>query len=327
VPAAIDERIRAVVAAAGVAGPVTVTDHPRSGRNRLYDVTGDGRAWIAKQSASPTESWFARTVAPGVGWVPPSLVAGADLVLSERAEGLPTALELAGRDRVAALEALADLAMPLAELHAWPTGDDVPASAAAIPQLDPVHVGVLVDSTEAARELLRRFHRRDALRDAMRVTRNSPGPTGLIHGDLKADNVLCAPGSPTIIDWELCGIGPFAWDLGSVVGSMLAMWIETADLTAPRPRDWLDRATLPYAAVVRAARRFVSDYERAASAPVPRPATTAAAAAAWLVARSWAESLQTMRVDPRLLLRLVVAEAVTLHPERLLGSPGAEGRR
>lgn len=322
VPRALDDRIRHALAAAGVTEPVTITDHPRSGRNQIVEVTGANRAWIAKRTAAPAESWFATRVAPTVGWVPPCVpIEDPDLVIAERLTDTPTVHELADRDPLAALEALVALAEPLAELHAWPTDDDMPPCAAALPELDPVHIGALVDATEPARELLRRLHRRDALRDAMRRTYVVEEPTGLIHGDLKADNVLVTPDTPTIIDWELCGSGPLAWDLGSVVGSMLAMWVDSADLDRPDAAAWLAGAAVPYERVAAAARSFVGTYRRAARRRVPGPAAITAAAATWLVARAWAESLQRLTVDPRLLLRLVVAEGAVRDPGRLLGGP------
>lgn len=319
-PSTIDDRIRAAIAASGVSEPLHITDHPRSGRNQIFDVAGTGRSWIAKRTTSAAESWFATTISPEMRWVPPTVaVEDPHLVIAERIEGSPTAHELSDDDPHAALDTLVSLAAPLAELHAWPTGDDTPLSTAALPELDPVHIGVLVDSTEPARELLRRLHRRDALRDAMRTTYTAEGPAGLIHGDLKVDNVLCTPDTPTIIDWELCGIGPLAWDLGSVVGSMLAMWVDSADLTASDPAAWLAAATVPYADVNAAARRFMDTYQDSTAEPVPDPSTIAAAAATWLVARSWAESLRRLTIDPRLLLRLVVAEGAVQRPARLLG--------
>ena len=319
-PSTIDDRIRAAIAAAGASEPLRISDHLRSGRNQIFNVAGAGRSWIAKRTASPAEAWFATTIGPGVQWVAPSVaVEDPHLVITERIDECPTAHQLSATDPHAALDTLASLAGPLAELHAWPTGDDAPQSTAALPELDPIHIGALIDSTEPARELLRRLHRRDALRSAMRATYAAEGPAGLIHGDLKIDNVLCTPRTPTIIDWELCGIGPLAWDLGSVVGSMLAMWIDSADLTRSGPAAWLAAAAVPYAEVNAAARRFMGTYQDAYAERAPDPQTIAAAAATWLVARSWAESLQRLTIDPRLLLRLVVAEGAALRPTRLLG--------
>lgn len=320
VPRALDDRIREALTAAGVSEPVALADHPRSGRNQIVEVTGDGRAWIAKRTQAPAEAWFAATVAPSVSWAPRCVpVEDPDLVIVERLTDAATVHELAGSDPDAALDALVDLAEPLAELHAWPTDDDTPPCAAALPELDPVNVVAVIDATEPAREVLRRLHRRDALREAMRRTYVVEEPIGLIHGDLKSDNVLVAAGTPTLIDWELCGTGPLAWDLGSVVGSMLAMWVDSADLDAPDAGAWLAGAAVPYEQVADASRRFTERYRVAARGPVPDPGAIAAAAATWLVARAWAESLQRLTVDPRLLLRLVVAEGAVRHPARLLG--------
>ncbi len=48
---------------------------------------------------------------------------------------------------------------------------------------------------------------------------------GLIHGDLKISNVLftddLTPEDPLVVDWELAGIGDVAWDLASIVHSII----------------------------------------------------------------------------------------------------------
>ncbi|MGI3902019.1 MAG: phosphotransferase family protein [Janthinobacterium lividum] len=59
-------------------------------------------------------------------------------------------------------------------------------------------------------------------------------PTGLIHGDIKADNILVVPkpdGSGAaevkLVDWELVQIGDPAWDLAGVLQDLVLFWINT----------------------------------------------------------------------------------------------------
>jgi hypothetical protein len=42
-----------------------------------------------------------------------------------------------------------------------------------------------------------------------------------IHGDIKFDNVLVAPGRMVLVDWELAGLGEPVWDLAGVVDGLL----------------------------------------------------------------------------------------------------------
>ncbi len=63
------------------------------------------------------------------------------------------------------------------------------------------------------------------------LTENTPGPQapGLIHNDLKYDNVLFAPGDFSritgVLDWEMATIGDPLMDLGTT----LAYWVEPED--------------------------------------------------------------------------------------------------
>lgn len=57
-------------------------------------------------------------------------------------------------------------------------------------------------------------------------------PDGLMHGDIRWDNILVSPGESgpllSLIDWELAGGGDTAWDVAGVVQSYLIDW--SADL-------------------------------------------------------------------------------------------------
>jgi ribosomal peptide maturation radical SAM protein 1 len=61
-------------------------------------------------------------------------------------------------------------------------------------------------------------------------------PSTLLHGDFKPDNILVrhGPGSVRLIDWELCGMGDPAYDLGQALGGLVSTWIESAASTEAR---------------------------------------------------------------------------------------------
>lgn len=68
-----------------------------------------------------------------------------------------------------------------------------------------------------------------ALNASLRTLRASWRETALIHGDMKADNVITSAGAiaPMIVDWELCGRGDPGWDCGSLLGSLFLLWTES----------------------------------------------------------------------------------------------------
>jgi hypothetical protein len=68
-------------------------------------------------------------------------------------------------------------------------------------------------------------------------------PSTLIHYDFKSDNVLTpAPGAiPRIVDWEFAAWGDPAWDVGTMLQSLLGHWLhhesleERGDVASPLP--------------------------------------------------------------------------------------------
>lgn len=314
--------LRRILTRSGLPAPLVITEHPRSGRNRLFVVTGEDRRWFAKAAASATESWFYTEVGPHLTWVPAATpVDDPTLVLTEHLDGLPTVQDVEEADPGAAMAALVALAPALAELHTWPVPrpHDVPAAAPPLPQLDPIHAAVWLDSPASSRQLLERLHRRELLCGALRDAGAGVGPQGLIHGDLKIDNVLCAPAGPVVLDWELAGHGAVGWDLGSVVGSILALWVAGLDIDGAGPEAWLETGSVPYAEVCAAVRQLVADYRKHARGQVPSRSMLATYTAAWMVGRSWADSLFSPRVNARHLLRFVIAEGLVRNPEALFG--------
>ena len=306
----------------GLSPRLVITEHPRSGRNHLFVVTAENERWFAKVAASPTESWFYDEVGAHLTWVP--VAASVDdplVVVTEHLDGFPTVQDLEEADPAGAMAVLVALAPALAELHSWPvlSPEDMPSAVPPLPQLDPIHASAWLDSPPSSRLLVERLHRRELLCGALREAGAGAGPRGLIHGDLKVDNVLCSPAGPVVLDWELAGHGAVGWDLGSVVGSILALWVAGLDIDGASPEAWLETGLVAYSEVCDAVRQLMADYQKHTQGAIPSRSTLAAHTASWMVGRSWAESLFSPRVDPRHLLRFVIAESLVRSPEALFG--------
>jgi len=87
----------------------------------------------------------------------------------------------------------------------------------------------------------------------------------LIHGDMKLANCLTHGAGPRrelkLVDWEFGGLGDPRWDVASVLGSYLALWV----LSIPMPRSeqpdlLISEARFPLAAIKRTTRTFVRSY-------------------------------------------------------------------
>jgi Phosphotransferase enzyme family len=102
-------------------------------------------------------------------------------------------------------------------------------------------------------------------------------PDTLVHGDVKADNVLLlarASGGTQValVDWELVQPGEAAWDVGSALRDLLWYWLATVPLSRDvTPEQMLEGAGLPLAALHPAARAFWGAYRDAARVDGPGP--------------------------------------------------------
>ena len=107
-------------------------------------------------------------------------------------------------------------------------------------------------ASEANLSLIRIIQEHSGLRAELEGLRDAWRAEALIHGDLKAAN-LVVEGGPTgrsrrgfkIIDWELAGYGDPAWDVGSVLSDCLALWI----LSIPMAQELTVEQSLPLARI------------------------------------------------------------------------------
>ncbi|QHT63218.1 phosphotransferase [Paenibacillus lycopersici] len=196
--------------------------------------TADGRSYIYKVQAPPTleAEFYARARSPllaeasaiEVKGRPPALLM-ADIEAPRLSELRPRKAEaaaiadelLAG---IAAIEgelpAMADLRTE--ERFAAYIGaalDDVQAS---------IDDGSFVKTGEAMLGRLRQWSGSAAIREAFRT------PSGYVHADLKADNVLAAPGGYIILDWQRPILAPVALDRAAL---LLSLGVEPSGLVEP----------------------------------------------------------------------------------------------
>jgi Phosphotransferase enzyme family len=72
----------------------------------------------------------------------------------------------------------------------------------------------------------------------------------LIHGDMRWDNVLVFPAQGgldfRVVDWEMADFGDAAWDVGAVLQSFLAVWIQSMPIASGLPPEaYISMATQP----------------------------------------------------------------------------------
>lgn len=218
---------------------------PKQGRcvSGVITLSG-GRRIFLKQDRAPQSALLEREAAVlaafegGAGLrVAPQLIEfdpEQRILITAAAEGYAPLDRILRSGLLSAPMTSASVATALASLHEEPP--KVPSAAAqslAFP-LEPV--SPLTPEDFATRpagypQLSAALHQsRDAIDQVARRWR----PTHFVHGDFKADNVLVRTDPRlreqppvVIVDWEMAGIGDPMWDIGSFIGSLLLVWIQT----------------------------------------------------------------------------------------------------
>lgn len=147
--------------------------------------------------------------------------------------------------------------------------------------------------------------------------------TSFIHGDLKSNNILCAPPDAVrLVDWETAGWGDPRWDLGAVIGDAVFGWLTGISFTGPGGLSaWLAGARRPIDEVqadLAAVRRGYRDGGAAdpAADAVDR-AVCLGFAAAFLLQRTMAAALHTAVLSPLALAALHLARQLLTRPDDL----------
>lgn len=120
--------------------------------------------------------------------------------------------------------------------------------------------------SQAGFEILRTVQRQPELVRRLDGLTHLWHPTGLIHGDIKAENILVldatsGDGAPVVklVDWELVQIGDPAWDLAGVLQDLVLFWINTMS-----PADSIEAmvasAVWPWTAIQPSFRALVRGY-------------------------------------------------------------------
>ena len=135
---------------------------------------------------------------------------------------------------------------------------------------------LLLDLSEAAQELVALVQATPSLCDALRGVAATGADGALVHGDLRWDNCLAvaAPASRRrtrllLVDWELGGRGDAAFDVGTVLGEYLRVWVISITILDPGdPARLLSLARYPLRSMKPAIAAFWNAY-RAASPRCP----------------------------------------------------------
>ncbi len=282
--------LRLVKPRAVVDGDLSVADASR--RNAVFVVTSAGApTLVVKAASADTAATLNHEAAVLRGLARTPAVAGqipavahhdarrARLVLRTPA-GAPdwSAHHAAGRFPRLPARALGRL---LAAVHAIPPDAVDPAPAGVDPMWGlllpaPWYAGLL-NMSAGARDLVERLQASARTCARLDELRASVEDDALVHGDLRWDNCLAvtAPGARRrtrvlLIDWELCGRGSAAFDVGTIIAEYLRVWVSSIPIVAAAdPGRFVAHARHPLEAMQRPIGAFWSAYRRASRGALP----------------------------------------------------------
>jgi Ser/Thr protein kinase RdoA (MazF antagonist) len=269
-----------------VEGDLVVIDSSR--RNRNFQVVSEtGRSYLLKQGIGPggamtivREAAALRFLqsdphARGVGrYLPP--LQGYDarrgvltLGLLRQAESLREHQTRRGRFPVRLATQLGDA---LGRLHQVPIpgNAEMARGPAWILSLHRPWVSVFRDVSAANLQLIMRLQGDAGFCRLLDELREGWIEDALIHGDIKADNlvVFAHDGARrrtrlAVVDWEGAGRGDACWDVGSVFSDYLATWLSSMPITGESPPDhFMELARYPLDDLQPAIRAFWRAYTR-----------------------------------------------------------------
>jgi Ser/Thr protein kinase RdoA (MazF antagonist) len=276
--------------AAVVEDDLVVIDASR--RNSVFIATArTGPAHVVKQGDDRTAATVAHEAAvlralapmPELAAVVPEVVHhdpdARRLVLRTAAGGRDWAMQHGdGRLPLGPVRALG---RALAALHRLPDDaiDDPPSGIDRMWGLSlplPSHE-LLLDLSAAAVDLVARVQASEAVCARLQALRTAASGDAVVHGDLRWENCILvpAPGARRrtrvlLVDWELAGRGPAAFDIGTVLAEYLIRWVASIPILDVRdPSRFMDRARHPLARMRRPVGAFWHAYCAASEGPPP----------------------------------------------------------
>ena len=238
-----------------VEGRVTLDDMSRSNEVAMLAVDGEPKAVLKRRGVAVDDVDPLRAEVDCLGWlaacastaaIAPDIITTFDDIVVTAVGGSSTLSEaLAVADRDEHIRLLRGLGRSLAVLH---SAD--PDRTLLVPRrpwvLDVVNGNVphTLVNDPGIEALVDRVNRHPELVAAIQRLAASWTTAGVVHGDIKFDNVVVTDSSAgcrpldqgvvdlVLVDWELAGLGPAVWDLAGVVVGMIVPQILEADVEA-----------------------------------------------------------------------------------------------
>ncbi|MGB7751752.1 MAG: aminoglycoside phosphotransferase family protein [Candidatus Acidiferrales bacterium] len=239
-----------------VAGNVAVLDNSR--RNRNYRIISPDGCYLLKQAVGPDrietlsreaaiyQQLFSSTAKNGIASHFPGFRAYDSeqhiliLELIQDAETLREQLQRLGRVSAGSAQRAAEALAALHQANAMPQEKSARAMVLSLHQPG---LAVYRNLSRAALQLIEIIQKQRSLTGHLDELREEWQPSGFIHGDIRAENLLIpvrlgrGKRPVKIVDFEFTGAGDTAWDVGSLFAEYLSFWLSSIPLMTPSQLD------------------------------------------------------------------------------------------
>jgi thiamine kinase-like enzyme len=298
--------------------------HQNSGRNRVFIVKGmDISSKLVKQNFySTNEVWFYKNFGNKLSFTPKSYISDSahNIIAVDYIDNSKSLWEYSIVEPKSAIECLCAIAPDLAYLHRQSSHVEyLPDSLGHTLELYPINAGNYLTSSIAARQFIDLLNAHKPICNILTEFACEQHLNGLIHGDIKADNILLVNNSELVmIDWELSGKGPICWDLGAIIGSMILIWANGLDLTTNLVgENWVHNSKVSLNVLIENVKRFMFWY-LIESDFIHNPTVTKRqlmlGIIAWLIQRTWSEANFQKQLTKQQISRLIIAENLIKTP-------------
>ncbi|MGE5177936.1 MAG: phosphotransferase family protein [Bacteroidota bacterium] len=168
-------------------------------------------------------------------------------------------------------------------------------------------VRLLRNASGASLEMVRMIQEFPDFCRLLEDLRGEWNPTALIHFDWKADNCVIAQDAERpreyrlqMVDWEAAGPGDPCWDVGSVFGDYLGLWLVTIPvLPDTPPARFIGLTRFPLDRMAPAIRAFWSEYAAAAGLDAQERHAVLLRSMRYSAARLLQAAYERMQTSPR----------------------------
>lgn len=306
---------------------ISVKEHFQSGRNRIYlvDDKVSRKLFIKQNLHTKSEVWFYNNFSTKIKV--PELIdidISNNIIILKHYHGAKTLNSIAESDPKICFKFLIETADTLSKLHQIESvGNDTPIVSEQSLNFDPIHVTSFINASEASKQFISLIQENELYKRVISKIKLIDSPKGIIHNDIKLDNILVLDNNDSIIlDWELCGYGSVLSDLSGIIGSMIMIWVQNLPVNHNDDIEiWIKNGRVKYDLLRESINEFIIKYRKNLSSTFNKNLHLEDIQyyiSLWLIIRIWSEVENSSTITQNHLACLMLVEGIIENPQDLL---------